>query len=56
MPSPRRAPTLSQSKLFTVLDNVPDDDLRAFSRFWNRACAVLTVGGLVAVLVVWLSG
>jgi len=33
---------------------VPDDDLRAFSRTWNRVCFGLALAGLVAVAAILL--
>jgi hypothetical protein len=54
-PAPRREDRPGP-KFLRVLDKVPDDDLRAFSRAWNRACFGLAIAGLIAVAAVLLLG
>jgi hypothetical protein len=36
--------------ILNALENVPNSDLKAFSRAWNRACAVLGAIGFALVL------
>lgn len=44
------------SRLMRVLDTVPDDQLRAFSRAWNRTCAAIVVCGGAAIVAILLAG
>jgi hypothetical protein len=50
---PLAAPPRRKRRLMSMLDDVPNSDLKAFSRAWNRACAVIAVLGacLVALAV-----
>jgi hypothetical protein len=46
----------SGPRILRALDNVPDDDLRAFSRVFNRVCWTFAAAGMVALAVVLLTG
>lgn len=48
--APVARPERRRRGMLNALDNVPSSDLKAFSRAWNRACAVIASAGFAVVL------